>query len=410
MSTTGQRRTTQGDGRRAIKCGMNDRPEHRIIFLDHLRAIACLLVVFGHIYLMGFNGYKEMLPWIPGLDGLLFGPDAVQRNIFTAPLLAVALNAGINVGALGISLFFLISGFVILRAVERETPLVFLIRRVFRIYPVSIACVAVAAAATAWYCSAAGVASPNTTASLAASALVFNGPTGTFPALPVTWSLEVELIFYCVMAGLAATGRLGFRALLVLCGICALVTLALNAPNPVVPPTVTRVLAYLSFSTFQIPYLLVGAMLYRMTTAGDRLRGIVYTALSFGLFLLARLAYQSQLGNRGGVDLVHGLWALVIFGAALWHGMKWHWLRPLRWVADISYPLYLVHAPLAWIVLAVLARHGWGMASAGLIAGGVVILAAWLIHISIESPGRRLGAAITKRRTAAGSLQPAAAS
>jgi peptidoglycan/LPS O-acetylase OafA/YrhL len=323
--------------------------QQRIVFLDHLRAIACLLVVFGHIYLMGFNGYKEMLPWVPDLSGLLFGPDAVQRNIFTAPLLAVALNFGVNVGALGISLFFLISGFVILRAVERETPWDFLIRRVFRIYPVSIACVAVAAAATAWHCNAAGVNSPNSTLSLAALALVFNGPTRTFPALPVTWSLEVELIFYCVMAGLAATGRLGFKALLGLCGICTLATLALNAPSQLLPSTVTQVLAYLSFSTFQIPYLLVGAVLYRMTTADDRFRGIFYATLSFGLFLLARLAYQSQLGDRGGVDLVHGLWALAIFGAALWSGMTWRWLRPLRWIADISYPLYLVHAPLAWI-------------------------------------------------------------
>jgi peptidoglycan/LPS O-acetylase OafA/YrhL len=49
------------------------------------------------------------------------------------------------------------------------------------------------------------------------------------------------------------------------------------------------------------------------------------------------------------------------------------------------------------------------MAAAGLVAGGVVVLAAWLIHITIESPGRRLGAAITKRRTAAGALQSAAA-
>ena len=112
---------------------MTSKDQERILFLDYLRAIACLLVVFGHIYLMGYNGFHEMSPWVPGLKGLLWGPDAVWRNVFTPPSLFLALQLGINVGALGISLFFLISGFVILRAVERESVPVFLVRRVFRI-------------------------------------------------------------------------------------------------------------------------------------------------------------------------------------------------------------------------------------------------------------------------------------
>jgi len=85
----------------------------RIVFLDYLRAIACLLVVFGHLYLLGLHGYQELAPWVPGVTGLLFGPDALQRSVFVTPSLWVGIHTGINVGNLGISLFFLISGFVI---------------------------------------------------------------------------------------------------------------------------------------------------------------------------------------------------------------------------------------------------------------------------------------------------------
>jgi peptidoglycan/LPS O-acetylase OafA/YrhL len=323
----------------------------------------------------------------------------VERNVFTAPFLALALNTGISVGTLGICLFFLISGFVILRAVERESPKVFLIRRVFRIYPVSIACVAVSAIAVAWYCAATYTVSSNTLGSVLASALVLNGPTRTFPTVPVMWSLEVELIFYCFMAGLAASGRLGFKAILALCLACMAFTLTVNAPGlrPWIAPALLKVLGHISFSTLQMPYLLVGAMLYRTATDGWSMRGAAYCTAALGVFLATRGGYLWLRADPGGVDLANGLWALAIFAFALWSGMRWQWIAPLRWVADISYPLYLVHAPLAWVTLAVLAARGWGMLEAGIAAGLAVTLVAWLIHLAIETPARKFGAAIASR-------------
>ena len=163
------------------------------------------------------------------VTGLLFGPDALQRSVFVTPSLWVGIHTGINVGNLGISLFFLISGFVILRAVERESPKVFLIRRVFRIYPVSIAAVCVAAIATALYCNATGTVSPHTWTSMLSSAFVLDGFTKTFPVVPVMWSLEVELIFYCMLAALAAFRRLGFNSIAGLALGCVAFTLAVNS-------------------------------------------------------------------------------------------------------------------------------------------------------------------------------------
>lgn len=67
-------------------------------------------------------------------------------------------------------------------------------------------------------------------------------------------------------------------------------------------------------------------------------------------------------------------------------GLRWRWLRPFKLLGDISYPLYLVHIPFAWISLAFLASHGVGMLGAGLITGAMVFAVAWLMHVLVEKP------------------------
>jgi hypothetical protein len=57
----------------------NDKNE-RIVFLDYLRAVACLLVVFGHIYLVGPNDPKTLSIWLPTVTTYIFGPDPNSEN------------------------------------------------------------------------------------------------------------------------------------------------------------------------------------------------------------------------------------------------------------------------------------------------------------------------------------------
>lgn len=71
----------------------------RIEAIHILRGIACGLVVFDHFF-------------------------------YAPPL--------INLGALGVGVFFLVSGFVIPISIEKITPSRFLVRRCFRLYPIAI--------------------------------------------------------------------------------------------------------------------------------------------------------------------------------------------------------------------------------------------------------------------------------
>jgi peptidoglycan/LPS O-acetylase OafA/YrhL len=101
--------------------------EGRIIFLDYLRALAVLLVIWGHIFIVGVNNPESMAPWLPAMTANVFGPTVVFTNPHGQVDLFFLLRFGISSGHLGVALFFLISGFVILRSIDRLPPLPFLI-------------------------------------------------------------------------------------------------------------------------------------------------------------------------------------------------------------------------------------------------------------------------------------------
>jgi peptidoglycan/LPS O-acetylase OafA/YrhL len=86
--------------------------------LDDLRGIAILTVIFYHYFFVYFRNSEDVNNFIQ-----------IYRNI----------NDYINLGAYGVSLFFLVSGFVISMSLKGDNNLInmynFFIRRFFRLYP-----------------------------------------------------------------------------------------------------------------------------------------------------------------------------------------------------------------------------------------------------------------------------------
>jgi peptidoglycan/LPS O-acetylase OafA/YrhL len=386
----------------------------RIIFLDYLRAVACLLVVFAHLYLIGLNGYQEMAVWVPSIKALLFGANAADRNVFQPVVMFMATKFDIITGTLGVAIFFLISGFVILRAVERESTGEFLIKRIFRIYPANTAVVCLAAAATAIYCAMTGTVSPHTLDGIVTSSLVLNGFLHKFESLPILWTLEVELFFYAMMAFMAWRKRLDTTAIFTAAICNSLFTLLANSPLTAAwfSPHWREIVVHISFATLQITFLCVGSVIYRVAGAESHTRRFELIGAALALFVATRLGFLAMRPDSGGVDIPNGIFALALFSLAMWSGMRWHWIRPLRWIADISYPLYLVHVPIGWIMLAYFASRGWGMLASSIGAGLAVLAMAWLIHITVERWGQRMGRAVAtslfrRNPAAAGTTLPA---
>jgi len=208
-----------------------------------------------------------------------------------------------------------------------------------------------------------------------------------------TWSLAVEEQFYVVLALLMVV-VLRLRRSTTWLTVAALV-------GVVVPVVLSNVATdwqpSLEFNTvLRMPELFVGVLLavwrrsgrwqLRSTSMNDVLSGGGFVTL-VGLFLLAD--YSPPWLLRGGYTLVALVTALTIIGL-LGHGRvaaaasSW----PLRSLGVISYSLYLVH----WPVMSVLTRDRTGLHGISLLA--VVLVAsvgvAWVLHMCVERPVRRL--------------------
>lgn len=372
----------------------------RILFLDSLRAIAVLLVVWGHVMLVGIDDPATVHHWVSTVSGPIFGPDSSAKNFHGQLGLAVALATGINPGGLGVALFFLISGFVIIRSVERVTAGQFLVQRFFRIVPTCMAAVLFVAAVTWGLSVFAGFDQPHTFRSILASSVAMNFYNATFPTIPVLWTLEVEISFYLLVAVLAAIpGAITSNRLMATCAGCLLFVAVIASPAVLAfDASALRILQHWSTIAVHISFMLVGSLIYRAYLEGGTVRSIVLVAVSLaGYWLGLKILLSATNGTSIGASLADCVAALIIFIAGLLTGMRARWLAPLRWIGDISYPLYLLHVPLGWMLLAGLAAVGFGMNGAGLVGIAIVILLSWIVHKLIELPTQRLGKRLAKR-------------
>jgi peptidoglycan/LPS O-acetylase OafA/YrhL len=367
----------------------------RITFLDCLRGFACGLVVIGHIYLVGTVDPKTVSLWVPTVSTYIFGPDPNLGNPYAHLLNSLTQITGLGVGALGVAIFFLVSGFIILRTIDREPWKQFLTRRVFRIFPTNMVAVLVTAAITAAFCHFSGVANPNSLRGVASSSLLIMNYTQTFVVIPVLWTLEIEMLFY-LMIGVAAAcvQKIDGLTLCLMSVICLCLAGALGYPHQPAgtSPASKFFMAHLSLVMTCMTFLLIGSAIYRAWESRWAGRSWVCVAACIALHLLAYCLHGLETQwSAIGFDLINGLCALLIFAAALWLRMEWAWLGPLRWFGSVSYPLYLIHVPLGWMLLAWLAGHGWDVHEAGSMTLAVVTGFAWVLHLAIEKPSQRLG-------------------
>ena len=378
----------------------SDTKSSRILFLDHLRAIACLMVVFGHVFLMGINDFPTISVWVPYVTEPVFGPSSPAKNPFGPLTTWLVLQLNVSFGPLGVGIFFLISGYVILRALDRETPLNFLIRRCFRIFPPALAACAAIALLTRFLVGLHGGTSPHSVFSVFAGGFAVPGFVGAFSSIPVIWSLTVEIVFYLVLGTSAAfigvLRRGHILALSAASGAAAIAILS-GMISPLLPPGLVSAVNTFGFCCFHAGFLLIGSMLYRTADAPMSER-VAWGAAACATFAVT-VTVITQIGQLGptGTTAQNCIAAFLIFVIAATLKLRSRWLRPLEFVGRISYSLYLIHIPLAWMLMFELAARGVRATGGAFVATAICLLLAWAMFEVVEKPAQTLGKALTKK-------------
>ncbi|NBD09836.1 acyltransferase family protein [Corallococcus silvisoli] len=359
--------------------------------LTGLRFLAAAHVVAYHVYHLVFSGTEAP----PGLHGLL------------------------DSGYVGVSFFFVLSGFILgYNYLERppdtrEARKAFWVARFARVYPVYALGLAVAAPAflkglrdawladpsEAWRQGEALVLAPLLLQSwMPWTALAWNG---------AGWSLAVEALFYATFPFLAGRlGRWGTRGLVVGMGVAYLAALGLPALYILVDPDHTGGVASaynsgpwmlaLRFNPLaRLPEFVLGILAGRFfllrAEEAPRARPWVLTAL--GGAVLAALVGSTSLP----FPLLHNGLLAPVFAALIVllprsQGPVARLLasRPLRLLGEASYALYILHMPVMFAWKSVLKRLGASPTSAwavSALAVGTVSLSV-LAYERVEKPAR----------------------
>jgi peptidoglycan/LPS O-acetylase OafA/YrhL len=334
----------------------------RLRFPDGLRGFAALAVVFPHS---------------TGLFALA-RPNAASRFVVE--------NA--HYGANGVPVFYVISGFVIAYALRRSvmtprTAGAFLLRRSIRLDPPYWAAIALALAVRVLQRAVAGATDWPTGPAVVAHLLYLQEILGYPEINAVFWTLCQEFQFYLAFATVLAIVHFsagpsganpGARAATVF-GAIYVASLAWPAHLLTVPGAHVFVLA--NFHMF------LGGALTWWTLDG----------------LLSERAWWAGAGLLALCLALHPIdWeaTCLVTTAALYAAGRWNtmstWLRgrAIQYLGRISYSLYLVHVPIAIVLLGLRTRIAPHSNAVAFIMLGVlfalVIAAAHVMHWAVEAP------------------------
>lgn len=298
----------------------------RIVFLDYMRVFAFMSVLIGH----------KLIEPLQAFIG-----DATQHA--TLRLIAELIYPLCLGGAAGVVVFFLTSGYIITHVLQVEAPLEFMIKRIFRIYPLYTIAVILE-----WYMWNRLNGVPLPSLSVLAPQLMLIGDFFQTPhALAgVEWTLRIEIMFYVFMTLLKILG--GFRnqtwlPWTMFASACVLYTL------PQIPGEVVWVHGYF---TLYAPFLLMGALIYLIESGGAN-KLICVTAI--GAMFVAFLVLISKF-HPAWSQVHYGVLALSIFLAGWMFRSRLPDGKVLRGASNLTYSVYLFHNWL-WIYLVMLVKN-----------------------------------------------------
>jgi peptidoglycan/LPS O-acetylase OafA/YrhL len=337
----------------------------RFAYLDFIRALACLPVLISHLN-------PNLLPG----------------------------------GGVGVGLFFALSGFLIAQITEREVNNLssaarFLVRRIFRVFPLMIADLALLALAYQFFYTPLKGSFFEALPSL----LLMQSMPKAFIGIGVgvLWTLQIEFAFYILapMFALAFGRRLGlwiFSIILVFCS-SGLLGLIATPWGPELTHLITRTpILYWGGA------LGIGVLLHLISTT-PRIKARLalssvrtsYIVLGIGIAgIIALFPFEARPETAWHYQVL----IAATFGATLilaWIMRPGIYVLPgAAFIGRISFSVYLIHAVLADFAHYV--HQTWGLPWISLnplVFAPIVIALSWLSYKIIEQPGIRLGKKIS---------------
>ena len=353
----------------------------KLIFAHQLRAIAALSVVIYHYWGIFFVPIVRSIIGTPA-SFVPVQPDYARHVLSPSP-------GGFFSGVFGVAVFFLISGLVIPISLRNISTGKFLIRRFFRIYPVYWFCLLISILMyfiCSWYWSTPlsdRISLPYMMRNLA----LLHSATGIASLDFVCWSLAVEVKFYVVIALIFLVGKNAHQVIALSLGFlaacCIAAYFAAHSLNQ------ESFFAYMMSDMKYMSFMFLGCLfyfvLYNEISAGAALG---YGAIIYALFVTISSFYEKEFFGALAKNYTY---ALILFSACYLLRSRFRDNKVLDFLADISFPLYLVHSMIGYVTMPILINEGIPYTYAWMISLGLTLLIAFLVHKFVEIPVNNLG-------------------
>ncbi|MFG2885993.1 acyltransferase family protein [Streptomyces sp. NPDC048297] len=335
----------------------------RLRALDGLRLVAALMVALYHY---------------GGRDGF------VSQAWGTSPKEQFpTLHTPFAYGCLGVEIFFVISGFVICMSGWGRPLRSFFASRVSRLMPAYWAAVVLVTVVFALPAVVYETVSPS---DALVNLTLLQEPLGVDRVLGVDWTLWAEIRFYALFALLVVLPGVSRRRVLLFCACWTMgAAIAQGARQPLLDIVLMPQYA---------PFFIGGIGLYLVHR--DRKDALAWGVVGVN-FLIGQHYAVSDLWNATDPNaFAHrtsfGIIAVVAFGFLAVAAIALGWLDWANWrwltvAGALTYPFYLVHEHLGWVVIRTL-HHGLHLPSSVTFTGTItgMLLLAWLLHRFVEDP------------------------
>ncbi|WP_436893548.1 acyltransferase family protein [Siccibacter turicensis] len=338
----------------------------RIVFLDYMRIVACVIVVIGHKF-----------------SGEIASLFENTRNHIAIRNVGEFIHSVTLEGASGVVIFFLVSGYIIANILQKETPLDFFIKRMFRIYPLYIFAVVLD---TLVY-SQSGTVWPDIYVFIQRLLLIgdiYGTPLGIGG---VEWTLRVEVAFYLFM---------GVLRILRLTGNGTIMTLSMLASSwyiytsNAIPWVQGFNKAYFSIYCH---FILMGVIVFYIEKKMVNIYlGVICFILIFYMHLDMLSIYRPEWKESNYA--VIGVAMFIICWASR---DKINNGRYVKLFSDITYPMYLFHVMLWPAMMAIVSKMGFAFVNQKLQTVILLIAFCYVANETIERSGIRIGKIISVR-------------
>jgi len=358
--------------------------QERIVFAHMLRGVAAVSVLLGH-YLGTFFAMQS------SISGLLGVPPAHDLPQLIWPL-SFFKDYAIIAGQFGVGVFFIISGFVIPFSIEDNDRSQFVIRRMFRIYPVYIVGFLIVVSSIWILDRSFGTSFPYSLAQVSAHlGVLTRGLFGYYRIDGISWTLEIEIAFYLVVACLGARSTfLGIIEYLVIATLLAITSAFCMLDLLGMDQQFVGIQLGVSL------LLILGLVYHSFIKNRIDIFGFVVVQTYIGA-LIVGLFYWMRPVVINGEWVLGYLLAMVVFGVSYRFRSSFPGGWILSHLSDISYPLYVVHALFGYAIIYTGVRAGVSV----YVALACGILCSYLVAVFLHRHVEKQAILISKRLTSA---------